>query len=441
MRIVWILLLALAGGLGVYLYTRFEGTPPAIETATDEIWLGGKGVHTQVLRVSDAGAGLQDLVVTLEGERGSRELVRQAFDGNLFTGAADRSPREIQVQVDPAALGLGDGHALLRAEARDFSWRGNGSRVEIPLAIDTRPPRLSVQTGLTYAHPGGTRVAVYASSEDAVRHGVQVGDRFYPGYPHPAQPGMMVAFYALPLETGEAPRVVAQDRAGNRATAGTSISMLPRPRPAGAIELSDGFMADKIGELLDNHQGELLDGYLKINRDMRQADAAKIRELCSRSTPEVLWSGAFEPLPNGETREKFGVRRTYRYQGREVDQQLHLGLDFASLSHAPVPAANSGNAIFAGHLGIYGNTVILDHGLGLFSLYAHLNDIEVAVGDAVTKGQQLGHTGTTGLAGGDHLHFSMIVSGEFVEPEEWIDPKWIRDHVDARLGALPTSAE
>jgi hypothetical protein len=435
MRILWIVLLALAGSLGVYLYTRFEGAPPAIETATDEIWLGSGGAHAHQFRVSDAGAGVQEVVVWLENGGGPRELVRQAFDGNMFTGARAKATREVEVQVDPKALGLKDGRAVLRAEARDFSWRGNSARVEIPLAIDTRPPRLSVQTGLTYAQPGGTRVVVYSSSEDAGRHGVEVGDRFYPGYPHPTQPGMFAALYALPLEGTAAPRVVAQDRAGNRAQAGTSIKMQPRPRPGGSIALDDEFMAAKVDELLGKREGAPLDGYLEINREMRQANAEKIRELCKNSTAEPVWSGAFEPLPNGETREKFGVRRVYTYQGREVDQQVHLGLDFASLAHAEVPAANHGKVVYADDLGIYGQTVILDHGMGLFSLYAHLADIEVNEGDAVSKGDRLGHTGTTGLAGGDHLHFAMIVSGEFVEPEEWIDPKWIRDHVQARLGS------
>jgi murein DD-endopeptidase MepM/ murein hydrolase activator NlpD len=251
---------------------------------------------------------------------------------------------------------------------------------------------------------------------------------------------MFAALYALPLEPGAAPRVIAEDRAGNHASAPASISMLPRPRPSGSIELDDEFMASKVDEILGSQDGPVLDGYLKINRDIRKANAEKIRELCRTSSPRMLWSGAFEPLPNGETREKFGVRRTYRYQGRDVDQQTHLGLDFASLSHADVPAANSGNVVFAEDLGIYGNTVIIDHGLGLFSLYAHLSDISVAVGDAVKKGELLGHTGTTGLAGGDHLHFSMIVSGEFVEPEEWLDAKWIQDHVYARLGSAPATA-
>jgi murein DD-endopeptidase MepM/ murein hydrolase activator NlpD len=427
-------LLALAVGLGAYLFTRFEGTPPSIETATDEIWVGNGGAHQHTFRLSAAGTGVQEAVVWLDDGSQPRELARQAFAGDVFRGAAESGVHEIAVQIDPKALGLKDGHAVLRAEARDFSWRANRVQVEIPLAIDTRAPRLSVQTGLTYAQPGGTRVVVYSISEDAARHGVEVGDKFFPGYPHPSQPGMFAALYALPLEAGPVPRVVAEDRAGNRASAATSIHMLPRPRPGGAIELDDEFMATKVDEILGKQDGSTLEAYLKINRDVRRENAQKIRELCRTSSPQILWSGAFDPLPNGETREKFGVRRTYRYQGREVDQQVHLGLDFASLSHADVPAANSGNVIFAGDLGIYGNTILIDHGLGLFSLYAHLSDMAVAAGDSVTKGELLGHTGTSGLAGGDHLHFSVLVDGEFVEPEEWIDPKWIQDHVYARLG-------
>jgi hypothetical protein len=438
MRIVWVLLLVLAGGLGFYLYTRFEARAPTIETSTEQIWLGTGGPHAHAFRISDAGMGVREIVVSLQNGGEPRELVRESFAGNLFTGAVSRAAREIEVRVDPKSLGLKDGPAVLRAEARDFSWRRNHALVEVPLAIDTRPPRLSVQTGLTYAQPGGTRVAVYTASEDATRHGIEVGDRFFPGFPHPAQPGMFVALYALPLENGPAPRVVAEDPAGNRVNAGTSVQMLPRPRPGGEIELDPEFMQNKVSELLGSWDGEPLDGYLKINREMRAANAEKLRELCSSSSPEPLWRGAFEPLPNGETREKFGVRRTYRYQGKDVDQQTHLGLDFASLSHALVPAANDGKVVYADELGIYGRTVVIDHGLGLFSLYGHLADLSVAAGDTVTKGAPLGHTGTTGLAGGDHLHFSMLVSGEFVEPEEWLDAKWIRDHVDARLG--PVSA-
>jgi murein DD-endopeptidase MepM/ murein hydrolase activator NlpD len=98
-----------------------------------------------------------------------------------------------------------------------------------------------------------------------------------------------------------------------------------------------------------------------------------------------------------------------------------------------VPAANAGTVAFAEDLGIYGNCVIIDHGLGLQSLYGHLSQIDVKVGDTVTKGQIIGRTGTSGLAGGDHLHFDVLVSGQQVNPIEWWDPNWIKNNVTDKL--------
>ena len=82
--------------------------------------------------------------------------------------------------------------------------------------------------------------------------------------------------------------------------------------------------------------------------------------------------------------------------------------------------------VHAAYLGIYGNCVVVDHGLGVQSLYAHLSSMDVKEGDAVEKGQTLGRSGTTGLAGGDHLHFTMLVGGVQVNPVEWWDPHWMR---------------
>ena len=89
--------------------------------------------------------------------------------------------------------------------------------------------------------------------------------------------------------------------------------------------------------------------------------------------------------------------------------------------------------IFQDPLGIYGNCVIVDHGLGVTSLYAHLSRIDVREGDLLEKDQRLGLSGATGLAGGDHLHFAVMVGSTYVDPKEWWDPKWVREHIEARL--------
>ncbi len=121
------------------------------------------------------------------------------------------------------------------------------------------------------------------------------------------------------------------------------------------------------------------------------------------------------------------------YQGREVGKTVHLGFDLASFANTPVVASNRGKVLFAAELGIYGNCVILDHGLGVQSLYGHLSSFGVKVGDLVEKSQELGRSGMTGLAGGDHLHFTMLVGGQMVNPIEWWDEHWIQDRILRKL--------
>jgi murein DD-endopeptidase MepM/ murein hydrolase activator NlpD len=122
-----------------------------------------------------------------------------------------------------------------------------------------------------------------------------------------------------------------------------------------------------------------------------------------------------------------------------VDHQTHLGFDLASYAGTPIIAANRGKVLFADELGIYGNCVILDHGMGVQSLYAHLSSIGVKVGDMVEKAQELGKSGMTGLAAGDHLHFTMLVNGHMVNPVEWWDSHWIEDRILRKLRAAGSS--
>src|SRR5688500_20374453 len=89
----------------------------------------------------------------------------------------------------------------------------------------------------------------------------------------------------------------------------------------------------------------------------------------------------------------------------------------------------------AGDLGIYGNCVVIDHGLGVQSLYGHLTTIDVKAGDTVEKGRQIGRSGMTGLAGGDHLHFTMLVGGEQVTPVDWWSAQWLQDRVLRKIMA------
>ena len=177
--------------------------------------------------------------------------------------------------------------------------------------------------------------------------------------------------------------------------------------------------------------------FLAVNRDMRQRNAEVFTALADRATPVMAWEGVFMRMPKAANRAQFADHRVYKYRGAVIDRQVHLGADLASLQQSPVPAANNGQVVFAGNVGIYGNTVVIEHGFGLFSLYSHLSTIQVNTDERVTKGQTIGRTGVTGLAVGDHLHFGMMVHDTLVNPIEWWDAHWIEDNISSKLKLLP----
>jgi murein DD-endopeptidase MepM/ murein hydrolase activator NlpD len=250
-----------------------------------------------------------------------------------------------------------------------------------------------------------------------------------------------VAFFALLYNQGpDTPmELFARDIAGNEGRAQFEHRVFPKRFRNSTIPLDDRFLSRVVPAILQSSPdlqapaGELLPAFLKINNDLRRMNNETIAALARKTSPSILWEGAFQPLGGAQVESSFADFRTYRYGGKDVDRQVHLGFDLAKTANAPVASANSGKVLFAGELGIYGNTVIVDHGMAVQSLYAHLSSFAVREGDDVKKGQTLGASGQTGLAGGDHLHFSMMVNGQFVNATEWWDPHWIEDRIMRKL--------
>ena len=182
--------------------------------------------------------------------------------------------------------------------------------------------------------------------------------------------------------------------------------------------MNDRFLSRVVPAILQNSPDFLVDdstdvlaSYISINSDMRRENHEYIASLSVETVPELLWQGSFKQLINTAVESGFADQRDYIYEGDVVDHQTHLGFDLASTAAAPVSAANRGRVVHAGWLGIYGNCVILDHGMGLQSLYAHLSSIDVRVGEMIELDGKLGRSGATGLAGGDHLHFTTLLGG------------------------------
>ena len=222
----------------------------------------------------------------------------------------------------------------------------------------------------------------------------------------------------------------------------------PKQFRKSTIPLDDPFLQKVVPAILQNtpdlkvtDANDLLASYLVINRDLRQQNNDTIRTIGrTKTAKESLWRGPFRQMTNSAVEAGFADERTYVYQGKPVDKQVHLGFDLASTQNAPILAANRGTVVFAGFLGIYGNCVIVDHGMGLQSLYAHLSSIGVQEGQSVEMNAELGRSGQTGLAGGDHLHFTMVLHGEFVTPVDWWSTQWIEDRVMRKLRAAGAAA-
>jgi murein DD-endopeptidase MepM/ murein hydrolase activator NlpD len=234
--------------------------------------------------------------------------------------------------------------------------------------------------------------------------------------------------------------VSAEDEAGNQARIGLHHFIRPKQWRPDTLQITDGFLSAILPGLtsLVPDAGRLspVEQFLRVNRDVRKANYEKIVELTRASDNRRHWHDTFVRLPAAANRAMFADQRIYRYQGQEIDHQVHMGVDLASLAASPVPAANRGRVVFADDLGIYGLTVILDHGFGLFSMYSHLGQIDVQAGQMVARSAIIGRTGSTGLAGGDHLHYGMMVGATFVNPIEWWDDHWIKDNVTDKIAGV-----
>jgi len=434
----------LLGG-AAFAWVRFEGDAPSVKGPESLVI----GTHGRVaIEIGDLGSGLRDVVVSVRQADGEKVVFERSFPGDLRSGGdATGAAEPIEIEIEPKALGLAPGDTTLTVTTHDWSWRngfrGNQTQLEIPLKIDLEKPRIRIASGLTYVSRGGSGSVSYSVNEETTRDGVMVGSNFYRGFVAPgadAASGRRFALFAVPTDAPQDPKifVVAEDRAGNVTNASWSVVFKERMFPDANITLTDSFLQTKVRNLADAAgiaQDDLPRTFDQINTQLRAANEARIREIVANPSESKLWSGAFTQLRNSKVTSKFAEKRSYFFNGRKISNATHFGYDLASTAGAPVEASNAGIVIFADDLGIYGNCVIIDHGMDLFSLYAHLSSFAVSVGDRVEKNTTLGISGATGLAGGDHLHFAILLGGTYVEPLEWWDSAWVETHVDAALAA------
>jgi len=332
------------------------------------------------------------------------------------------------------APNLKEGKARLVIEAQSNDFRGVTDTISTDVDVVLRPPSVSADGFQHYINQGGSEMALLTLSGSWSEAGVRVGQDTYRSFPIAGGTQRLVLFaFPWDMSMDTAPVAFAKNSAGAEVTARFWFKVFPKKFRMRDLPIDDKFLDKVVNQIDPGGSGDLLTRFLKINGEMRRQNNKTLADLRFKTAEKFLWTEPFQQLANSKVESEFADVRSYIYQGKKVDQQTHLGFDLAVSAHTPVLASNDGKVVWAAPLGIYGNCIVVDHGYSLQSIYGHLSSIAVKEGDMVKRGQEMGKSGSTGLAGGDHLHYSMQVEGVEVNPVEWWDAHWIKDHVQDRL--------
>lgn len=395
--------------------------------------ISGQKMHIQA---TDDASGLDKVVISAypPGKEASEEI--EVIVTSVSTG---KPVWNIEFTI---STGLPfEGEVIITVTAQDKSlnnfFKGNKTVCSNTVYLDNAPPAATFDKNNISLAKGESALLRFEVSEDLSAIKLYSGSTVFK--PFMLDKNSFAAFVTLPFDSDAQSFNLAlklTDTAGNSSTIPVPVKNIDTQFANDNIILGDDFLNSKAKELSDALKiyDTPLKLYLLMNSVERAKNYASIEKLCRTETiPAKLWSGAFYPQPDATRRGEFADQRSYFYDDELIDSQVHQGLDYASVANADIPAAGDGTVIFTGYLGIHGNMILIDHGLGLHSLYSHLSEIWVKYGQQVKKGEVIGKTGKTGLAGGDHLHFEMLVNGISVNPLPWFDAEWVEQNIESRL--------
>ena len=441
--ILWLIVLTALIGAPAAWYWAGRQPGPAITISSPEKYVGRT---SNIVATIESGTPVIAPQITIEQGGKTLPVSAATLDGAGTGHISIKAP--VGKQTHPE---LANGPARITVTASRkvlYDLREVTSSATRDVEVRLDPPRVAVISLHHFINAGGAEFVVMRATPEDVEAGIQVGDASYPAYPGAAvgltDPALRVGFFALRHDQDVTTRIsaYARDAAGNAVTAPVEHRPFPKRFLQSNIPIDQRFLDRVVPAIASNTPGlrvdtnspeRLLAGFLEINRNLRKQNNDAIVALSGRSQPKMLWTEAFAPMGNAQVESRFADRRTYFHESKEIDKQVHLGFDLASVQQAPVHASNAGTVVFADYLGIYGNCVIIDHGLGVQTLYAHLSTMNTKAGETVTKGQEIGRTGSTGLAGGDHLHFTVLLQGTPVNPVEWWDAHWMEDRVFRKI--------
>jgi murein DD-endopeptidase MepM/ murein hydrolase activator NlpD len=383
--------------------------------------------------------GVRHIKITLEQNGSTTTLSKDDRPAARWTFWRHRGdPEEVHFTAgSKQAPGLKEGKARMVVETESNDFRAVKDAVAVDVAVILRPPSVSTDTFQHYINQGGAEMAMFTVSGSWTEAGVRVGNQAFRSFPAGGDSNQRITLFAYEWDAPPdlAPVVYAKNLEAVEAKCRFWFKVFPKRFRARTLTIDDAFLEKVVNQIDPDGRGDLLSRFLKIDGAMRRENDRALAELRYKTEERFLWKQPFLQLANSKVESSFADVRSYLYKGRKVDQEVHLGFDLAVGQHTPIPAANDGKVIWAAPLGIYGNCIVVDHGYALQSIYGHLSEISVKEGQMVARGEIIGKSGSTGLAGGDPLHFSMQIDGVQINPIEWWDDHWLNDHIRSRLNS------
>ena len=369
---------------------------------------------------------------------GNQELVLQSS-----VVAEDKDKKITTFQIEPFKFSeaFRPTKATLRVKVKDSSswnfFNGNELIQDINLIIDRRSPNTDVIANSYMLKQGGSGVLIAEILDENLKdYYVVFNDEvIFELFPF-HKPNYYISIITWPVDIKEfkGVKIVAEDLAGNVSQTKVPFYIQYFKEKVDKINISDEFVYNVSKNVLELSNFDIpsnpVDIFVKANKHLREQNVQTLKNVVIKNfanSSEIPFEvKTFIRMKNAKTFAMFGERRHYYYKDEKIDEAWHLGMDWASVKRAEIITSNPGKVIFKDYLGIYGDSIIVDHGFGLASLYAHTSSQNVDVGDFVKAGDKIGNTGSTGAVFGDHLHFGILVQGIEVNPNEWLDANWMK---------------
>ncbi len=425
-----VLIIVVAGAvLYVYNSVMFEREVPTVSINNSGYWNLKDPLEVAIDDIS----GIKSYKISLKSDADEAVLHHEQF-------MEARSSFKMKVETPKSAYAMKDKEITIVVEATDASkwnmFNGNSVKIEFKLKVDRKKPLVNILANSYKIDKGGAALVIFKAEDENLKN-LYIETNF--GKKFIAQPfykeGYFISLLAWPVtEENFKATIVAEDYSKNATQAYIPLYLKTKPFKLSNIKLTDSFLQGKIAELADEfEETQGVDDSIKqfkiINEDVRIKNEKLIHEVTSKVSDKMIDDfkiNSMYPLRNGAVVAHFGDHRIYSYNGEDISESYHLGLDLASNAMAEIKTQNGGDVVFSDYNGLYGNMPIIDHGLGLYTLYGHCSTVNVNSGDKISADASVANTGKSGYAMGDHLHFGVLVQGIEVHPEEWMDNEWMK---------------